>query len=120
MTINALTDPCPKPILKPGGLQVATVIITGISRGIGLGLAARYLERGDTVAGTVRAANAAVADGDRFVALFEELTLELGFSPIPWLEIVAYGGYQLIASITPRFFDTIVYTPVAGVRAVFG
>ncbi len=65
-------------------------------------------------------ANAAVADGDRFVALFEELTLELGFSPIPWLEIVAYGGYQLIASITPRFFDTIVYTPVAGVRAVFG
>ena len=65
MTINALTGLCPKPILKPGGLQVGTVIITGISRGIGLGLAARYLERGDTVAGTVRAANAAVADLQR-------------------------------------------------------
>ena len=65
-------------------------------------------------------AHPVVAGGDRFAALFEELTLELGFSPIPWLQIVAYGGYQFIASITPRFFATIVYTPVAGVRAVFG
>ena len=40
---------------------MGTVIITGISRGIGLGLAARYLERGDLVVGTVRAANDAVA-----------------------------------------------------------
>ena len=62
----------------------------------------------------------AVADGDRFAALFEELTLELGFSPVPWLQVVAYGGYQFIASIAPRFFGTLVYTPVAGVRVVFG
>ena len=40
---------------------MSTVIITGISRGIGLGLAARYLERGESVVGTVRAANDAVA-----------------------------------------------------------
>ena len=58
---------------------MGTVIITGISRGIGLGLAARYLERGDTVAGTVRAAGDAVAalqreHGDRLIVATADVT----------------------------------------------
>ena len=58
---------------------VGTVIITGISRGIGLGLAARYLERGDLVVGTVRAANDAVAAlqrdyGDRLIVATADVT----------------------------------------------
>ena len=58
---------------------VGTVIITGISRGIGLGLAARYLERGDLVVGIVRAANDAVAAlqrdyGDRLIVATADVT----------------------------------------------
>ena len=58
---------------------MGTVIITGISLGIGLGLAARYLERGDTVVGTVRAANTAVADlrrayGDKLMVATADVT----------------------------------------------
>ena len=90
-------------------------LIVGQEFGVG---AVSFAVSSWTGAGTF--ADDAVADGDRFAALFEELTLELGFSPVLWLQIVAYGGYQFIGSITPRFFGTIVYTPVAGVRAVFG
>ena len=90
-------------------------LIVGQEFGVG---AVSFAVSSWTGAGTF--AHDAVADGDRFAAVFEELTLELGFSPVPWLRIVAYGGYQFIGSLTPRFFGTIVYTPVAGVRAVFG
>ena len=48
---------------------MATIVITGISRGIGLGLAQRYLERGDSVFGTVRAANEAT---ERLVAQYRD------------------------------------------------
>ena len=62
----------------------------------------------------------AISNSVGFLSLYEELALELGFSPIPWLRLVAYGGYQLIASLSSGFFRTIVYNPVAGVRVVFG
>lgn len=58
---------------------MGTVIITGISRGIGLGLAARYLERGDLVVGIVRAVNDAVAalqrdNGARLIVATADVT----------------------------------------------
>lgn len=52
---------------------MATVFISGVSRGIGLGLAARYLEAGDRVFGSVRADSAATNDlAERYA---DQLTL---------------------------------------------
>lgn len=77
---NQLVDSRPAPAYPDAEvLQLGTVIITGISRGIGLGLAARYLERGDSVVGTVRAANAEVAAlqreyGDKLIVATADVT----------------------------------------------
>jgi NAD(P)-dependent dehydrogenase (short-subunit alcohol dehydrogenase family) len=61
-------------------MQSRTIFVTGISRGIGLGLARAYLRRGDAVWGTVRDAESSAATQlardypDRFRSLVLDVT----------------------------------------------
>ena len=57
-----------------------------------------------------------------YFAVFEEVVLELGVAPLPWMQLVGYAGFQLVGSILPGFFlnETITYTPSIGLRVVWG
>ena len=57
-----------------------------------------------------------------YFALFEELDVEIAFAPMPWMQIVAYAGFQVVVSVLPGFFanEAIAYTPTLGIRLVWG
>lgn len=48
-----------------------------------------------------------------------ELNGEVGLAIFPWFQIQAYGGIQYIGPFKD-FFDAGIYSPVAGVRLVWG
>lgn len=50
---------------------------------------------------------------------FGEVNGEVGFPIFSWFQVVAYCGVQYIAPIK-GFFDSGMYSPVAGVRFVWG
>ena len=57
-----------------------------------------------------------------YFALFEEVALEVGAAPLPWMQLVGYAGFQLVGSVLPGVFisETISYTPSIGLRVVWG
>ena len=57
-----------------------------------------------------------------YFALYEEIDLEIGFAPLPWMQIVGYVGYQVVVSVLPGFFanEAISATPPLGLRLVWG
>ena len=57
-----------------------------------------------------------------YFAFFAELDIEIGFSILPFMQLVGYGGYQIIGSILPGFApeEALSYTPVAGLRLAWG
>ena len=57
-----------------------------------------------------------------YFALYEELDVEGGFAPLPWMQIVGYAGFQVVVSVIPGFFanEAISYTPTLGLRLVWG
>lgn len=54
--------------------------------------------------------------------VFGEADFELGIRVIPWMEIVAYAGYQAWGNLIPgpAFSIVSIYTPVFGVRIGWG
>jgi len=67
------------------------------------------------------AATGIPGSGDYF-ALFDELDLEIGLAVLPWMQIVGFAGFQVVASILPGFLlsEAISYTPTLGLRLVWG
>jgi hypothetical protein len=64
----------------------------------------------------------AAAYGGGFMLLFGEADLELGVRVLPWLQIVAYAGYQGWGNLIPGhpFQRASLTTPVYGLRVGFG
>jgi hypothetical protein len=56
------------------------------------------------------------------LSLFGEATLEAGFTVPHWMQIVAYGGMQVVANVGKGapFDETPFFTPVLGLRLVWG
>jgi hypothetical protein len=69
--------------------------------------------------GSVRTA-ALSEQGD--ISLFGELSLEAGFTVPRWMQIVAYGGMQVVANVGngAPFDEVPFFTPVLGLRLVWG
>jgi hypothetical protein len=59
---------------------------------------------------------------DGTFALFGQLDLELGFSLVPGMRVVGYGGMQAVADILAwqPLSTAVYYTPVAGIRLAWG
>ncbi|MFP4550469.1 MAG: hypothetical protein ACLFNT_06665 [Spirochaetales bacterium] len=50
-----------------------------------------------------------------------ELNAELGVLLVPWMQIAVYGGMQGMGSFySEKWFSDFTYSPVAGIRAVWG
>ena len=57
-----------------------------------------------------------------YMLIFGEADLELGLRVLPWMQVVAYAGYQAWGNAIPGFpfTNAFVYTPVLGVRIGWG
>jgi hypothetical protein len=64
----------------------------------------------------------AAAWGGGYMLLFGEAELELGVRVLPWMQIVAYAGYQAWGNLLPGvpFNAARLNSPVYGVRVAFG
>jgi hypothetical protein len=60
--------------------------------------------------------------GRGYMLLFGEADLELGLCVTPWMQIVAYAGYQAWGNLIPGipFASAYLATPVIGVRIGWG
>jgi hypothetical protein len=59
---------------------------------------------------------------DGFMLVFGEADLELGVRILPWMQLVAYAGYQAWGNTIPfyPFTKAFVRTPVFGIRLGWG
>ncbi len=57
-----------------------------------------------------------------YMLIFGEADLELGLRVLPWMQVVAYAGYQAWGNTIPGipFSNAFVYTPTLGVRIGWG
>lgn len=53
------------------------------------------------------------------VSPIAELKGEIGVAPMPWFQLVVYGGLQGVTTFT-NFRDDILYSPVMGIKFVWG
>lgn len=60
--------------------------------------------------------------GRGYMLLFGEADLELGLALLPWMQVVAYAGYQVWANVVPGtpFKSAALSTPVFGIRIAWG
>ena len=57
-----------------------------------------------------------------YMLVFGEADVELGIRFLPWMQVVAYAGYQAWGNTIPGFpfKNVFVYTPVVGIRIGWG
>ena len=60
--------------------------------------------------------------GGGYMLLFGQADLELGAAVLPWMQVVAYVGYQAWGNLIPGipFVSAKLFTPVIGVRVSWG
>ena len=60
--------------------------------------------------------------GGGYMLLFGQADLELGAAVLPWMQVVAYAGYQAWGNLVPGvpFASAKLFTPVVGVRVSWG
>ena len=70
----------------------------------------------------VGGAKADLKDPGGYMIVFAELDLELGIAPSPWMQLVAFGGMQGVASLIPGvpFTSALYYSPTWGFRLAWG
>jgi hypothetical protein len=57
-----------------------------------------------------------------YMVAFGQADFELGVAILPWMQIVAYAGYQALGNLIPGFpfSNAVLYTPVVGMRLAWG
>jgi hypothetical protein len=57
-----------------------------------------------------------------YMIIFGEADFELGFEVTPWMQVVAYAGYQAWGNVIPgrAFQSAVLTTPVVGIRIGWG
>ncbi len=63
-----------------------------------------------------------LGEPEGWLVLFGQLDVEVGLAILPWWQVSAFGGMQLMANLAPQqpFEGLLIYTPVVGVRVAWG